>query len=58
MAWGFSIYRPDNPDPRPWATNNNPSRERGNHWSITRTSRSRGISVCSPRPRRWPPPCA
>nr|DAZ00579.1 MAG TPA: hypothetical protein [Caudoviricetes sp.] len=46
----------DNPDPRPWATNNNPSRERGKHWSITRASRCG--SVCSPRVPRWPPPCA
>ena len=31
MAWGFSIYRPDNPDPRPWATNNNPSQRKGTY---------------------------
>ena len=32
--------------------------EKGDIWSITRTSRSHGISACSPRSRHWPPPSA
>lgn len=42
---------PDNPDPRPWATNKYSSQRKGKHWSTIKTSRSRGISACSPRAR-------